>query len=517
MKLSENHFSKDPAKNEISKPEIVTEPLKGSKAPEKKPNTGFISKLFSKGANKDNNKIAKLPVENKNSSSLPNTATLTVEKTSPAINAPVKRNALGKIFHFFVIVFLSLLSFIIDTLFFLFTYVLALFVIIVVVYLQQHDLAVINEILRNNINESLIVLYSLFFIMMFKYYVIIPRIIHSTIGQFFIRRVLIPKEKITGWGVFMYYMMGGLWSLVLFPYTIFALLFNKKRIPELLSGLKVDLDPQRYKMQRGWFFALIYVLLFIASGAYVGYIVQTGPTAYIEQFIDHEKQIKQYISASTYTPARLSLQKYQKYSGETDQYWYYSCVIEGHLDLTEATLTICDTAETKNLSEDQKKNILVLRANLLRSLQREEESLALYQKLWDEMSVKTFDMINYVYLLDAKGDRENSSKVLDELFATLGTEEINTVQMLFFAELYYNLENYNKALEIYEGEIAKLSEETSETIKGELYYKQGLTLYHLGEYAKATEAFTSAKTANPDYTDSADAYIIQIEFSSKKK
>ncbi|GEM_PF-2989855 len=406
-----------------------------------------------------------------------------------------------------------------DTVFFFITFVSVLLIIVVILYYRTYDLAILNDILRNSINEALLVLYATLFGVILFYFVIIPRIIFSTLGQFITKKVYVPKEKIGFLSLFLRNIVGTLWAVILFPYTLFALVTRKKTIPDWISGIPLVGEPFRYRMKRGIFLFLVYSVLTIGIGSFGVYVFQLGPTSFIEKYINHERQVQFYISSSGYTAARVSLEKYKKFNGETDNAWYYSCIIEGHLELTEASVKICETASTKNLSNDQKRDIMVIQANLLRSTDKHEEAVTLYKTLWETLNIRTFDMVNYVYLLDATGDTEKSAKVLDELYTALDTTSVlNTIQEVYFAELYYNLASYQEAYDIYDAEIKKKEiNSLSETTMADLYYGKGQCLHHLGKYLEAKEAFIAAKTANSDYTDSADTYIIEIDFRSKKR
>jgi tetratricopeptide (TPR) repeat protein len=330
-----------------------------------------------------------------------------------------------------------------------------------------------------------------------------------------------PIEKVTVWTVLLRNTIGTLWSILVFPYNIFAFFAKKPAFNEWFSGITLEAVKGRQKSSKlGIFLSIVSTLAMVSIIGFSVYLYQVGPLNFIEGYINHERLVKDYISKSGYGAAENALEKYKKYSGETSSYWYYKCLIDGHQDTDEASLATCTTAEEQNKADETKsREILVVKANLLRVNYKPQESLAIYEKLWNDYSIRTFDMVNYVYLLESLDQQAKSLEVLNELYKTLSNSRtMDTIQQMFFAELYYNVEKYDDAIALY----TQLLEQTeqrglTEQILGDIYYKLGQSYYHQNKFDLAKEAFTKAKEKNVDYTDSADAYIIEIDFRNRKR
>lgn len=411
---------------------------------------------------------------------------------------------------------------VIDFLFFL-TFLASLLIAgIAALYIYTQDLSVINDILRADVFKAIVVAYISLFLIIFVNYVLIPFFLKSTIGEYLMGFRYTPLEKVTVWTVLLRNTIGALWNIIALPYNLVAMFIKKPTFNEWFSGITLEAVKGRQKSSRlGIVLSGLSIVSMLGIIGFSIYLYNVGPFNFLERFINHERLVQDYIQKSGYGAAENALEKYKKYNGETSSYWYYKCQIDGHQNTdNEESVTTCETAAEQNkVDETRSRDILVIKANLLRVNQKPQESLAIYKKLWDEYKVRTFDMVNYVFLLESLDQKEQSVAVLNELYQTLSqsTGTMDTIQQMFFAELYYNVELYDDAVGLY----TQLLEQTeqrglTEIIIGDIHYKLGQCYYHQEKFDQAKEAFTQAKEHNPDYTDSADAYIIEIDFRNRK-
>lgn len=412
-------------------------------------------------------------------------------------------------------------SFVVDILFVTTFFLFTLLIGLVIIYYRTYDLAVLNEIIQNNLAQAAIGIYAILNVCLLIYFVIIPFFLHATIGEFAFKLTYAPKEKVNILSVFMRNIVGFVWNILLFPYTIYAFFFKKQAFKPWLSGYSLESEEKFQKPRLGFPLLGIFSIIFFGILAFGIYLYQTSPIAFIEPYIDHKKQVEGYIKQSAYSNAAVSLQKFKQYKGESSDYFYYNCIIESHIKEEDPnSITACDQALEKN-SGNQERTITILanKANLLRVNYKPAESLKIYDELWTKYNVRSFDMVNYVYLLDSQEKRDQASTVLGELYKEFkNKQELDVIQQTYFAELYYNLEKYQEALEIYTGLIQDSQKYNIAPMQlGEIYYKQGQCYYHIKKNTEAKAAFTKVKELNPDYTDQADAYIIEIDFRSKLK
>lgn len=393
---------------------------------------------------------------------------------------------------------------------------------IAILYLYTKDLAVLNDLLKTQLYGIIIFVYAMLGVVILIYSVIIPTFLKSTVGEFLFGFIYMPNttQKPNFLRILVRNTVGAIWNVMAFPYNIFAIIKKRRQFVDFFSGLTLTAQPGRLKSRLGLVLSVvtgIFIMFFALTSVY---LYQTGPFVAMEQFINHEKQVNLYLSKPSYAAAANSLEKYKKYNGETDSYFYYKCSIESHQDATEAILATCNTALDKNSSnKDRKVELLGIKADLLRGLEKNAEALTVYADLWTNYSIRTFDMVNYIYLINDSGKPDEAFAKLEELYKSLTQSgKVESVQKLFFADIYYNLKKYDGALVIINELIDnKEADGLNQASLGDTYFKQGENLYYKNDLTGAKTAFTKAKENNPDLTDSAETYLNDISFKLKKK
>lgn len=399
-----------------------------------------------------------------------------------------------------------ILAFVIDLLFFLGCIGSALAAGIVCIYLQSRDISIVNIYLQTALTWTLIAVYTGFVIIYFVYYWIIPTFLKGTVGQTLFKLSLQPQEKATIISVFQKNIAGMFWDILLFPYTIFALLTKRATISTRMSGLTLLERTDKVKLP---FYILLglmilYLLATIGIGAYV---YKTGLTNLMEQYTDYSKQVTMLIDKEAFGDAATMLEKYKQYNGETNDYWFYSCLIQGNLGVEQTTLDLCTTALEKNKDDKAKvQQLVTVQARIQAANGNYAEAEVLYARLWNEYMVRTLDMKDYVAVLSEVGKSKEAATVLTEIAANVPADNYSINKDI--ADLYDRLGNTDLALTKYQEILKSIPEGTNVDIAGELHYNIGVSLYKKGKNAEAKKEFEAARAMNPDFAEASDSYLI---------
>ncbi len=399
-----------------------------------------------------------------------------------------------------------ILAYIIDVLFFLGCVGSALAAAIVIIYLQSHDISVINELLQTSLTWTMIGVYAGLVAIYFFYYWILPVFFKGTVGQALFKLSFVPQEKVNLISVFFKNIAGMFWDVLLFPYTVFAWVTKRATISTKMSGLSIA--DRQDKMKLPFYLVLglmvIYLLATIGMGIYV---YQTGVPTLMERYTDYGKQVATLIDKEAFQDAEASLVKYKQYQGETNDYWFSSCIIQGNLGTEQTTLDLCSTALEKNKGNvAREQQITVIQGRIQATNGNFAEAEVLYAKLWNDYMVRTLDMKDYVAVLSEVGKTKEASAVLTEIAKNVPADNYSVSKDI--ADLYERLGNPDLALTKYHEILASIPEGTNVDIAGELHYNIGVALYKKGKNADAKAEFEKARTMNPDFAEASDSYLI---------
>lgn len=389
-----------------------------------------------------------------------------------------------------------------------------LVLVLVVIYMSTHDLAVINEMMKTNMRELLWAVYGLFLFLLFLYFVAIPLALKGTIGETLFGLTYAPKERFNLLSMLAYRFFGILWDIILFPYSLFALIRKTPFISEWLSGLTITKVTPIKRPGSFTFVAGFFALLFIFASTSGVLLYKNGVVSVIERFTDHEKQTQFYIDQRAFTTAELSLEKYKIYNGENSTYRYFKCIITGQDAEDLTALPLCTQVLTE-VSQDKERSIAVL--TVLAELNNEsgnpEEALKHYKMLWTDYGVRDFNMTSYVKGLSESNQAEEALKVMNELYnAMKEKKELTSQEKMLFAGMYNTIGAEKEAIAIYTEVISheEQSQDADIMFLGTVYMNTAYAYYQSGDYTNAKKYFILAKEKNPDLQNEADTYIIDI-------
>ncbi len=395
-----------------------------------------------------------------------------------------------------------------DLLFFTVWIAVSLAVAIFILYWQNKDIAIINTLLQTQLMPTLYVAYAVLFVIILKYFTIVPLFLKATLGQALFGISYTTEGKFTWWKLFLKHIIGPFWDILLFPYTLFAGFTKKAKISTNISGIVVSTE----KRKQGVVFYAVTIfstLALIATIAGGTYVQKVGINQLIEQYTDYEKQVDYLIEKHAYQDAADVLEKYKEYNGETATYWFSSCIIKGNLTTEETTHEICAKAAEQNASDASRQlQITAVEARVYAANLDYEKAESLYAKLWNELNVRTLDMKDYVYVLSELGKNKEATEVLGELEKAVPAENISLNRDI--AVLYERLGDTEKALSKYKEILAAIPEGSNQDIAGELNYSVGVILFNQNKPDEAKPYFEISATQNPDYAELAGSYMILI-------
>jgi len=401
----------------------------------------------------------------------------------------------------------KIFAFILDLLFFLSTTFVLFSISLVGIYTKEKDISVINTVLQTNLIPSLLWTYGVLVALYVFYTVILTRLLGATVGQKLLGLSLQPKENRSIRRIFMYSFFGPFWAILLFPYSLFALITKKDSITFRLSGLKLQKIEGRLSI-RATLFTSLFALMLIATAGISTYVYKAGITQIIEQYTDYKKQTEILIDKLAFKDALVTLAKYKQYHGETSDYAYLNCLINGNLSTTSASLEICAKAKESNTTEERTLQILIIEARILSANGNYAEAVTKYEELWTTRGIHTIDMKDYVIVLNEMGKNDVALKVVDEIAKGVNETDLNA--QIEVGQLYERVNKLDVAQKTYETVLSRIKEGEQTELMGEVVFNIAVIQYKAGKYPEAKLNFEKAKTLNKDFSDDADSYIILI-------
>lgn len=400
----------------------------------------------------------------------------------------------------------KLFAWIIDFSLFLSLFILVGINALVIVYLVEKDISVINVLLQTQLIPTLLVIYVAFILLFTIYTVLWTRILRATPGQR-IMKLGYSGEKLNFFTIFLKNTIGAFWDIVLLPYALIAL-FTKKPMPSItLSGLTVSEIKQRYT--KGHWITLCIALLFIGSAAAVGYKIYTVTPAYLfQKYTDYQKQTNALVKAMAFRDAAVSLEKYKEFHGEDSEYIYFHCIIEGNLSTSQESLPLCEQALESTTAPERKQAILLVKARIYAAHYNYTQAETLYAQLWNEFSLRTLDMRDYVVVLSELGKNKEAAVIIGEIATNIPSTDL--IAKRDIAILYERVAAIDLALETYQKVLGDIPANEKLDLVGELNYRIGVILYQQGKKADSKQYFETAKELNKDFAEAADSYIILI-------
>lgn len=381
-------------------------------------------------------------------------------------------------------------------------------VAIFILYWQNKDISIVNTLLQTQLMPALYVAYGVLFVIVLKYFTIVPLFLKGTLGQALFNISYFTEGKLTWWKLFKKHIIGPFWDVLFFPYTIFAAFTKKAMISTNISGVSVTTE----KHKQGFMLYVVTIFSTLALAATIAagtYIQKTGLGTLIERYTDYEKQVNYLVDKHAYQDASDTLVKYKQYNGETATYWFSLCIINGNLSTEEATHEICAKALEQNQEDAARtQQITAVEARVYAANLNYAEAEKLYEKLWNEMNVRTLDMKDYVYVLSELGKNKEATEILVELEKVVPADNISLNRDV--AILFERLGDTEKALTKFKEILATIPEGTNEDIAGELNYSVGVILFNQSKADEAKPYFEAAAKQNPDYSELAESYIILI-------
>jgi len=385
-------------------------------------------------------------------------------------------------------------------------------------YSGKGDLFLVLNSLQKGLSGFAIFLYSLIAFTILVYFWLVPYFFKSTIGKGIFSLFLNGStEKITLMGVFYKTIIGFFWDLVLLPYTLLIRMKKKDSISTRLSGLTYSHNIRLNKIPLLTLFGILTVnAIFLSSLAI--YTIKNNPKNVLSRFINYRIHIEEALKVNDFDSVLALLPDYKKRNAEDADYWYWYCISSNIAENTKDIQQICREAKNQNSSNVNRLQELALReSELLFESGEEEKANAILKDLWENQKYRGYPILKYVetILLD---DPKKGEMFLNELVAATESKLLEDSPLLLeaYANAYFNIGNYNKEKELYQKVIARLKElNTDKSKQAEILYKLARSHYFLKDYSRARELFNEVKELNPDYSDPAEVYILDMDIKKK--
>lgn len=401
-----------------------------------------------------------------------------------------------------------LLGTILDLLFFISLNAVVAIKGLVILYLQENDISILNVYLQTQLVPTLLIIYAVFTFNYFLYFWIIPSFLKQTVGQRLAGTSYFSEHKIGLWRVFLKTIVGKFWDVVLFPYTLFAYFTKRPIISTRLSGVAVSKVEK--KAGKGlYILTAIFSLYLIATLGIGTYIYKTGVTPIMERYTNYEKQVTELIEKLAYQDSLGALEKYKQYHGENENYAYYNCIINANLSTEQSSFDLCKIASEKNSGSTERMKVIISEEAKIHAANDDyKEAESLYEKLWNEYQDRSMNMKNYVVVLSELGKNKEATEILNELAKQIPTDDSLAIRDL--GNLYERIGSTDLALEKYTAALAITDGDENQALAGELHYSIGVIQYNKAKYTEAQASFEKAKELNKDFAEPADSYIILI-------
>ncbi len=391
---------------------------------------------------------------------------------------------------------------------------LAILILFFVVYIKQtNNILDLSQVIADNLNFYILASYFILLTVLVFYFVIVPLLLDSTFGQFIMGLKLAPQERKSIANVFLFYFSSIILNILLLPISLYCILFKKCLISYKLTGLKLIVFKESKFIR---FLLAIFIGILPVITFSVVYRVYKDPVSVITRFIDYKKYTQRALELKDYQTISTLLENYKAKYGEDDEYFIYKCVADAHvslnLDNIENVIKTCNKASSVAKNNNEKIEVLLAKINIYDFMKDLDQEKKLYETLWTKYNYRGIEMLNYIGIL-AKSDTKKAKKYLQEWESSNNVSSFNIKNIYSVAELYFDLKEYNKALNLY---TLILNKAKSNAEKAGASFRIGECYYQLKNYKKAKEYFLQAKKLDDHYTNLVESYIIDMNIKGYK-